>query len=128
MGIVSYYRNFIPRLATIAEPLTRLTRKRTRLEWGWEAEQAMESIKEAVNQAQALTVWHETFPTRVTTDASDVGMGAILEQYNDNGTWVVVSSWSRKLTLCQQRYSTTDREWLAAVQCNYACMAPLVVG
>ena len=34
MGMVSYYRNFIPQLATIAEPLTRLTRKRTRLEWG----------------------------------------------------------------------------------------------
>ena len=28
MGMVSYYRNFIPHLATIAEPLTRLTRKR----------------------------------------------------------------------------------------------------
>ena len=45
MGMVSYYRNFIPRLATIAEPLTRLTRKRARLEWGWEAEEAMEKIK-----------------------------------------------------------------------------------
>ena len=44
-------------------------------------------------------------------------MGAILEQQEDTGEWVVVSSWSRKLTPCQQRYSTTDREWLAAVQC-----------
>ena len=33
-GIVSYYHNFIPHLATIAEPLTRRTRKRTRLERG----------------------------------------------------------------------------------------------
>ena len=59
MGMVSYYRNFIPHLATIAEPLTRLTRKKTRLEWGWEAEDAMEKIKKAVMQAHALTVWHE---------------------------------------------------------------------
>ena len=34
MGMVSYYRNFVPQLATIAEPLTRLTRKRTHMEWG----------------------------------------------------------------------------------------------
>ena len=79
MGKVSYYRNFIPHLATIAEPLTRLTRKRTRLEWGREAENAMEKIKQAVMKAQALTEWHDTLPTQVTTDASDVGMGAILE-------------------------------------------------
>ena len=79
MRMVSYYRSFIPQLATIAEPLTRLTRKRTRLEWGWEAENAMEEIKQAVMKAQALTVWHDTSPTRVTTDASDVGMGAILK-------------------------------------------------
>ena len=32
MGMVLYYRNFVPRLATIAEPLTRLTRKRTHME------------------------------------------------------------------------------------------------
>ena len=34
MGMVSYYRNFVPQLATIAEPLTRLTHKRTHMEWG----------------------------------------------------------------------------------------------
>ena len=51
MGMVPYYRNFIPRLVTIAEPLTHLTRKRARLEWSWEAEEAMEKIKKAVMQA-----------------------------------------------------------------------------
>ena len=62
-------------MATLAEPLTRLTRKRTRLEWGWEAEEAMENIKKAVVHAQSLTVWSENRLTRVTTDASDVGNG-----------------------------------------------------
>ena len=32
MGMVSYYKNFVPQLATIAEPLTRLTRKRVHME------------------------------------------------------------------------------------------------
>ena len=117
MGIVSYYRNFVPNLATLAEPLTRLTRKRIRVEWGWETQEAMEKLQDAISLAQALTVWDESLPTRVTTDASDVGMGAILEQKHIGDMWRIVASWSRKLTPCQQRYSTTDREWLAVVEC-----------
>ena len=117
MGMVSYYRNFVPQLATIAEPLTRLTRKRVHMEWGWEAQQAMEAVKTAIATAHTLTVWCPQRETRVTTDASDVGMGAIIEQKHDGDQWRIVTSWSRKLTPCQQRYSTTDREWLAAVEC-----------
>ena len=117
MGLVSYYRNFVPHLATLAEPLTKLTRKRAHLEWGWEAQQSMELVKTAITDAQSLIVWDSSLPTRVTTDASDVGVGAIIEQQRDDGVWSIVSSWSRKLTPCQQRYSTTDREWLAAVEC-----------
>ena len=85
MGIVSYYRNFIPHLATIAEPLTRLTRKRTRVEWGYEAQQSMEALKDAIINAQSLSVWDGSLPTRVSTDASDVGMGVIIEQKHHNG-------------------------------------------
>ena len=49
-------------------------------------------------------------------DASNVGMGAIIEQQYKTESRIT-SSWSRKLTLCQQRYSTTDRGWLTAVEC-----------
>ena len=117
MGLVSYYRNYVPQLATLSEPLTLLTRKRARMEWGWEAQTAMEAIKTAITDAHALTVWDPSLRTRVTTDASDVGMGAIIEQFHDNTTWKIVSAWSRKLSPCQRKYSTTDREWLAAVEC-----------
>ena len=117
MGLVSYYRNFIPQLSTMAEPLTRLTRKRVRLEWGWEAENAMIAIQTALKKAHTLCVWNDAASTRVTTDASDVGMGAILEQQVEEEEWKTVAAWSRKFTPTQQRYSTTDREWLAAVQC-----------
>ena len=46
--LVSYYRSFIPSMSTIAEPLTRLTQRRTRVEWGEAAAQAMEKLKQAV--------------------------------------------------------------------------------
>ena len=59
----------------------------------------MEALKDAIINAQSLSVWDRTLPTRVSTDASDVGMGAIIEQKHRGG-WGVISSWSRKLILC----------------------------
>ena len=44
----------------------------------------MEAIKEAIQKAQELTVWDTHLPTRVTTDASEVGMGAIIEQQHND--------------------------------------------
>ena len=65
----------------IAEPLTRLTKKRTRMEWGYEAECAMEELKECC--ASRYKDWQSgkmTARTRLSTDASNVGMGALIEQ------------------------------------------------
>ena len=116
LGLVSYYQSFIPRMSTIAELLTRLTKKRTRMEWGFEAECAMEELKEAVRHAQGLVVWENTARTRLSTDASNVGMGALMEQQNKDGEWLTVAAWSKKLNTSQQNYSTTDKEWLAVVE------------
>ena len=92
MGLTSYYRNFIPHFATIAEPLTRLTCKRTRMEWEYEAQCAMDELKAAVGEAIALTVWNLNHPTRIATDASEVGLGAILEQHDGGGEWKTVTA------------------------------------
>jgi len=44
-GLASYYRRFVEGFATIAEPLTRLTRKMARFEWTEEAQQAFQALK-----------------------------------------------------------------------------------
>jgi len=53
-GLASYYRRFVKGFATIAEPLTRLTRKMARFEWTDEAQQAFEALKEALVEATSL--------------------------------------------------------------------------
>jgi len=51
-------------------------------------------------------------PLRLTTDASDKGIGAALEQEIDN-IWHPVGFFSSKLSPTQKKYSTYDRELLA---------------
>ena len=52
----------------------------------------MEAVKSVIATAYVLTVWCLQRDTRVTTDASDVGMGAIIEQRYDDEQWKIVSS------------------------------------
>ena len=46
------------------------------------------------------------------TDASDIAIGAVLQQYL-YGQWCPLAYFSRKLSSTEQRYSTFDRELLA---------------
>ena len=75
---------------------------------------AVEALKRAVLSAPTLARFESSLPTRVTTDASSVGVGAVLEQLSSD-EWRPVAFWSRKLKDPETRYSATDIEWLAVV-------------
>ena len=59
--------------------------------------------------------YRKEFPTRVVTDASGVGLGAMLMQQQPDQSWKVVTYISRGLSPVEQRYSQTEREALAIV-------------
>ena len=114
-GLVSWCNMFIPHLASIAAPLTALSSAKRKFVWTAEAEQAMKLIKEQCMNTPILLAWDPRNPTRVTTDASDIGIGAVLEQYYQE-VWQPIEFWSRKLKPAETRYSVTDKEWLAVVE------------
>ena len=117
LGLASYYRMFVPNFSAVAAPLSAMTRKDSRVIWSDEAQKALDTIIDTLKNAPPLMVWDSTRQTRVTTDASLVGIGAILEQYDDvDSKWKPIAYWSRKLLPPQTRYHTTDREWLAVVE------------
>ncbi|KMQ98329.1 hypothetical protein RF55_1302 [Lasius niger] len=103
LGLAGYFRKFVENFATIAEPLTRLTKKDT--PWLWEdaQEQTFHTIKDKLTTRPVLAIFNPDRRTEVHTDASAIGVGAILLQEVD-GKMAVVSYYSRQNTTDQRCY------------------------
>ena len=84
LGLASYYRMFVPNFSAIAAPLSTMTRKDSRIVWSKEAQTSLNMIIETLKHAPPLMVWNSKRDTRVTTDASLVGIGALLEQFDES--------------------------------------------
>lgn len=116
LGLVGYYRRFIPNFAAVAVALTDLTRKGTPNELQWEGpqSQAYQALCRAVANPPILRLPDVTKQFVLQTDASSVGIGAILLQ-EDLGVKHPVAFASRKLLPAERNYSTIERECLAVV-------------
>ncbi|XP_038060004.1 uncharacterized protein K02A2.6-like [Patiria miniata] len=118
LGLVNFSARYIPNIATVAEPLRRLVRKKVKFHWGKEQEDSFKKLKEALTHTNTLGYFRlDADSTQLVTDASNVGLGAVLLQEYD-GQLKVISYASRTLTDVEKRYSTTEKEALAVV---WAC-------
>ena len=113
LGLVGWYRQYIPNFAHIAEPLTLLTRKDEVWRWNKEQEQAFQTLKEALVTGKILAFPDLARRFRLRTDASDVAAAAVLEQRYDN-EWKPCAFWSKTFEKAERNYSTSEREAYAA--------------
>ena len=110
-GLASYYRRFIRGFSQIARPLTDLTKAKVQWNWGNKEETSFQQLKAALASAPVMRLPDLDRQFVVTTDASDVAVGAILEQNFGQGLQPVVFA-SRKLNNTETRYSAYERELL----------------
>lgn len=54
LGLLNYYRRFIPGFFTKAEPLNSLTRKKVEFKWGYEQERAFCELKRSLVQPPVI--------------------------------------------------------------------------
>ena len=85
--------------------------------WGKEENEAFEAQKNQLDEASMMAFYDKDVPTEVVTDASPVGLGAILVQ-EKQGVKRAVAFASRSLSDVKRRYSQTEKEALAVV---WAC-------
>ena len=113
-GLAGYYRKFVAKFATIAEPLTRLTRKGTKFVWTDEADEAFRKLKDCMLEVPTLAFPYPDRPCIVDTDSSDVAYGSVMSQVV-NGQERPIAFFSRVMSTSQQNYCATRRELLAVI-------------
>jgi hypothetical protein len=113
--MVNYYHRFIPRAARVMYDLLKgKPAANAVVDWTAEAKAAFPSTKAALASATMLVQPRMGAELALTVDASDMAVGDALEQCGDQGKWEQLAFFSRKLDATQARYSTFDRELMAA--------------
>jgi hypothetical protein len=108
LGLSGYYRKFVKNYGVLAKPLTNLLRKGVLFVWTAETERAFQLLKESLITAPVLSLPDFTKVFTVKTDASDIGIGAILLQENHPIAFV-----SKSLGPKTWGLSTYEKEYLA---------------
>ncbi|XP_070180343.1 uncharacterized protein [Littorina saxatilis] len=116
IGLISYYRRYVPKFSDLVSPLTNLTKGKlpNKVKWDEKCQVALEKIQEILSEHPVIVLPDFQKPFTVRTDASNIGIGAVLLQERD-GRFHPVTYASRKLLDREQRYSTVERECLAIV-------------
>ena len=114
LGMVNFYRRFVPRAAHVLKPLTdALVGSPKHLEWTTELQAAFETAKAATAAAVKLVHPAPDATVSLAVDASGTHIGGVLQQLVSSH-WQPLSFFSQKLLAAEQKYSAFDRELLAA--------------
>ena len=121
LGALGWYRKFIQKFADVAAPIHAVTNltKSNRRKFKWQNTQS-----EAFHKLKLMLVTEPLFlhypvddlPLILTTDASDIAIGGVLQQ-EVNGNIHNLYYHSQLLTPCQKKYSTIEKEALAIYKC-----------
>lgn len=112
LGLVGYYRQYIPQYSELASPLTDALRKTEpeRTRWDSAMKNSFESLRKALMSEPVLRSPDYSRQFLIQCDASNRGMGAVLCQRDDQGNEHPILYASRKLTAREEAYSASEKE------------------
>lgn len=118
LGSVGFFRRFIYHFAEVAAPLTDLLKGKRSGDisslWSEQQQKAFESLKKALTSKPILKAPEFDMPFELYTDASNLGISAVLTQTVDQVPHPI-AFYSRKLVARERNYSTIEKELLAIV-------------
>nr|GEZ51535.1 putative reverse transcriptase domain-containing protein [Tanacetum cinerariifolium] len=92
--LAGYYRRFIEGFSKITKPMTKLTQKEVKFEWGDKQEAAFQLLKQKLCSAPILALPEGSEDFIVYCDASNKGLGAVLMQRENERTRTAIKSLS----------------------------------
>ena len=115
LGKAGYYHKFCHNFATIAAPLTKLLQKKHKFMWTQNCQAAFEKIKTVLLMAPALRAPDFSKLFKLFIDASDIGVGGVLLQEDNDGIDHPVCYFSHRFDSHQHHYFTCEKETLVLV-------------
>ena len=120
LGLVGFYRKFIPYFSEIAAPITNLTKKDhlNRIkDWLSHHKKAFQTLKSRLTSSPILRlpVFNEGKTFVLRSDASDIGIGAVLLQEFEREGKLPIAYASKKLLPWERNYSVIEKECLAII-------------
>nr|GEV06483.1 putative reverse transcriptase domain-containing protein [Tanacetum cinerariifolium] len=110
LGLAGYYQRFIKGFSKVARPMTKLTQRKVKFEWGDKQEAAFQLLKQKLCSAPILALPEGSKDFIVYCDASNKGLGAMLMQREK-----VISYAPRQLKVHEKNYTTHDLELRAVM-------------
>ena len=116
LGLIGYYRKFVPDFSKLSSPLSDLTKKGQpeKVVWTEKCDAAFKALKAKLCAKPILILPDCSQPFVLRTDASDVGLGAVILQEREGKLHPVIFA-SKKLNGAERNYSVVERECLAVV-------------
>ena len=91
LGMINYSGKFIPKLSNETAPVRQLLAKD--VIWFFDQRQidALNRLKQLVTETPVLKFHNPNLPIKISSDASRVGLGAIIEQKHDSGWYLYIT-------------------------------------
>jgi hypothetical protein len=114
LGIASYYRRFVSSYARLAAPLHYLLKMGVSVRWTAVEQRAMREIQDALLAAPTLVCDDDECQLELKTDASKLGLGAVLSRVDTDGERPITFI-SRGTSSAEQNYCSNELECCALV-------------
>ncbi|GFT03771.1 retrovirus-related Pol polyprotein from transposon 17.6 [Nephila pilipes] len=106
LGLMGFYRAFIPNYAEISTPLTEVTKKNkpNDVSWWETVKNSFDKRKELLCEVTSLVTPDSNLPFQVHCDASDYGVRCCLTQQDEEGI-------NRPIAFASQKFNATQKNW-----------------
>ena len=117
IGFANFFREFVQDFSSMSKPLTGLLSKKNEFKWTEEHQTAFEKLRDACANCPLLAFVDYTKELYLRTDASKVGIGGMLFQYDNNKKVLPISFVSKSFDKTQMNWSTIEQEAYAIYYC-----------